>query len=652
MAQTIIEKIISQHSDQQVKPGEIVWMDIDVRSARDFGGANVVNNLLANFDRDFIADTDKTCFTFDCNAPANTTGYADNQQLCRQFAQKAGIPVYDVDAGIGSHILIERGIATPGKILVGTDSHMNILGAIGAFGQGMGDQDIAFAFKTGRTWFEVPPTMKVFIKGTISYPTTAKDLTLAIIKILGTKGALGRAVEFYGPAIEALSFSGRITLASMATEMGAIAAFIVPNDEIISYCRQRSGENVEIVAADKNAEYIEEMEIDVTNLKPQIAKPNSPANGVDVEDVAGELVHSGFIGSCTNGRYEDFAVAASILKGRRIADGFVLKIVPATAEVYDRMLEDGLIKIFRQAGALVSNPGCGGCASGQIGIIGKGEVQVSTSNRNFRGKQGKGDTYLTSPATVAATALYGKITCPTTIEHTLMEFIADEKFLPPIQQRAPFKAKSKDVGHTTLDTLNNIAHRTSNLEQQAITQKPEIIKGKAYKITDAAGNLIEDIDTDMIFHNRYLHIKDMKEMGQYTFDNLQGHEDFPQKVSTGDIVIVGKNFGSGSSRQQAVDCFASLGIPLIIAESVGAIYKRNTINSGMALMECENLASSQIEHGDELQINLKTGEIKNISKEKIVRGKPFSRVQLDIYKAGNLFRYGEKSITTNQQKSN
>ena len=641
MGQTIIEKIISQHSDHNVEPGEIVWMDIDVRSARDFGGANVVQNLRENYNKDFVKDVSKTCFTFDCNAPANTTGYADNQQICRLFAEEQGVPVYDVDAGIGSHILIECGIVTPGKIAVGTDSHMNILGAIGAFGQGMGDQDIAFAFKTGRTWFEVPATMKVNLKGTISYPTTAKDLTLAIIKVIGSKGALGRAVEFYSPAIDALSLSGRITLASMATEMGAVAAFLIPNDEIANYCRERSGEDIDVITADEDAEYIEDLEIDVTNLKPQIAKPNSPANVVDIKKVAGERVHSGFIGSCTNGRYEDFAIAASILKGKSIADGFVLKIVPATAEVYDRMLDEGLIKIFRKAGALVSNPGCGGCASGQIGIIGAGEVQVSTSNRNFRGKQGKGDTYLASPATVAATALYGKITCPTTIEHTLMDFVPDKKFTATVRKKVAKKQKPKDIEHQTLDSPKDIEPQTSNLEPKDALRKAEIIRGKAYKITDNAGHLIDDIDTDMIFHNRYLHIKDIKEMGQYAFDNLQGQQDFSKNVKTGNILIVGKNFGCGSSRQQAVDCFASLGVPLIICESTGAIYKRNAINSGLALMECDDLSNADIDHGDELKINLRTGEIRNISNGKTIQANAFSDVQWEIYQVGNLFIYGK-----------
>ncbi len=280
MGQTIIEKIISAHTDHPVQAGEIVWMDIDLRSARDFGGANVVKNLLEQYKGDYVADPARTVFTFDCNVPANTAGYADNQQICRLFAREHGLRLYDVNQGIGSHVVIEQGLVVPGEVMVGTDSHLNILGAIGAFGQGMGDQDIAFAFKTGRTWFEVPETIRVNVHGSFAYPTTAKDLTLFLVGKLGTKGALGKAIEFYGPAIDALSLAGRITLASMATEMGAIAAFLVPNQRIFDYCRARSGRQATVVTADLEATYCQVLDIDVSDLPPQVARPNSPADVV------------------------------------------------------------------------------------------------------------------------------------------------------------------------------------------------------------------------------------------------------------------------------------------------------------------------------------------------------------------------------------
>lgn len=409
MGHTIIEKIMSAHSDEEAKPGEIIWIDIDVRSARDFGGANVVKNLEKWYPGEAVNDSRKTFFTFDCVVPANTIPYANNQHICRNYAKGQGIKVYDVDSGIGSHVMIERGLAVPGSIIVGTDSHLNLLGCVGAFGQGMGDQDIAFAFKAGRTWFEVPETMKITIKGALPEGCTARDLTLFVVGKLGSKGALGKAVEFYGEAIDGLTMAGRITLSSMGTEMGAIVSLIPPSQSILDYLSERAGRKVEGVYADEDASYSDEIELDISGLRPQIAKPPKPDNVVEVESIKGLDVDSVFIGSCTNGRYEDIANVARLVKGKRVAEGVMAKVVPATKEVWARLLADGHINTLFEAGFIVSNCGCGGCASGQIGMTGKGEVQISTSNRNFTGKQGAGDTYLASPETATACALLGRI---------------------------------------------------------------------------------------------------------------------------------------------------------------------------------------------------------------------------------------------------
>jgi len=241
MGKTLIEKIMQAHSDQPahvgapVTAGDIVWMQLDARTARDFGGANVVLNYRAHYDGAPVDDASKTFFTFDLVTPANNIPYAINQQICRDWAREQGVKVFDVDMGIGSHVALEYGLAWPGSTFVGTDSHLNILGAIGAFGQGMGDQDIAFTFKAGKTWFEVPRSMKVTVRGDLKPPCTAKDLTLACLRRLGASGALGQAVEFYGPAIEALNLAGRITLSSMMTEMGGIIGIIPPSEEVLAF---------------------------------------------------------------------------------------------------------------------------------------------------------------------------------------------------------------------------------------------------------------------------------------------------------------------------------------------------------------------------------------------------------------------------------
>ena len=414
--QTIIEKIFQAHSPKgtPVTPGSIIWLDLDVRTARDFAGANVVQNYRTHYGNSPVADKDKTFFTFDLVVPPSNIPYANNQQICRIWAREQGVGVYDVDAGIGSHVAIEDGLAYPGSTFVGTDSHLNILGAVGAFGQGMGDQDIAFTFKAGKSWFEVPPTMKVIVTGQIEPPCTARDLTLAVMRRLGSNGALGRVVEFYGPAIETLNLPGRITLASQVTEMGGIIGLIPPSDEVLAYARERVGVGTEIhpYYADPDAEYVETVEVDITGLEPLIACPPSPANVVPVREVTGRRIDSVFLGSCTNGRFEDFAAVAEVVKGKRIAPGVMATAVPATREVYQQMLRSGVLETLFEAGFIVSNPGCGGCASGHLGMTGHEQVNISTSNRNYPGKQGPGDTYLASPLTAAWCALKGEITVP------------------------------------------------------------------------------------------------------------------------------------------------------------------------------------------------------------------------------------------------
>ncbi|MBT3224001.1 MAG: 3-isopropylmalate dehydratase large subunit, partial [Proteobacteria bacterium] len=399
MGATIIEKILAAHADGLVKPGDIIDLRIDARAARDFGGANVVRNLrLADLP---IADASRTFFTFDCNPGGSDQKYAANQQICRVFGQEHGIYVYDLPSGIGTHVAIEEGLVGPGGTLVSTDSHANIMGAIGAFGQGMGDADIAAAFAFGKVWFKVPPTIKVVFEGTPGPQATAKDLVLAALAKLGAGGLLGQAAELYGPAIDNLDLAGRITVASMATEMGGIIALIPPNQSVVSYFEGRTRHPFTAQYADDDATYSKTVTIDVEGLTPRAARPGHPEDVVGVLDLPATRVDSVFIGSCTNGRIEDLRAAAEVLRGRHVAPGVVLKVVPATDTVWNACLEEGLWDVFKNAGALVGNAGCAGCAAGQIGQNGPGEITVSTGNRNFAGKQGQGAVYLASPITAA-----------------------------------------------------------------------------------------------------------------------------------------------------------------------------------------------------------------------------------------------------------
>lgn len=414
--QTVIEKIISAHSGQQVHQGQIAWVELDVVSARDFGGASVVANFNEAFPGEPVGDSSRTRFTFDCNAPANTIGYAENQHICRLFAREHGIEVYDVNAGIGSHVMIEEGLALPGMTVIGTDSHLNILGAVGCFGQGMGDLDVAYAFRNVRTWFEVPPSVKITLKGNLIEGVSAKDLTLYLVGKFGASGLLGMSAELCGDAVQSFNLSDRITIASMATEMGAVTLFIPPSPEVISEIELMSGMSISRgsiskFTADEDAKYIGEYEIDLSEVKPMIACPPRPDNVLPVEDVAKMkvAVDSVVVGSCTGGRQEDIREFARVVCKHGLAEGVMAKVAPATRRVYLDLMRDGTLEALAETGCVIVNQGCAGCAAGQVGMTGKFEVQVSTGNRNFAGKQGKGETYLAGARTAGFCAARGFI---------------------------------------------------------------------------------------------------------------------------------------------------------------------------------------------------------------------------------------------------
>jgi len=604
MGMTVIEKILAAHSRQEkVAPGDIVDVVIDARAARDFGGANVVRHLEDN--NLSIDDPSRTFFTFDCNPTGSDQKYAANQHICRIYAKKHGIKVYDIDKGIGTHILMEEGLCYPGSTAVSTDSHANILGAIGAFGQGMGDKDIAVTWYKGATWFKVPPTVRIVLEGNPDPQLTAKDLALNLLAEFGASTLLGCAMEMDGTVVENMSLDQRITIASMATELGAIIMLFPPNREVIRYCESRSRKKVEAVLPDPDAIYREVFHLDVSTFTRRISLPGKPH---DTSDLPADKVwiDSAFIGSCTNGRIEDLRAAASVLKGRRVADGVVLKIVPATDLIWQRCLEEGLLEIFKDAGALFSNAGCAGCAAGQVGQNGPGEVTISTGNRNFPGKQGQGEVYLASPAVVAASAVTGYI-CP---PDRIPAHPEKREFSEPSSARPAEKKKdSAPLDHS----------------------RPRIIEGRAWVIQR------DNIDTDMIFHNRHLAITDLAEMGRHTFGNLEGYQDFAQRAEPGDVVFAGKNFGSGSSRQQAVDCFISLGVQCVVAESFGAIYERNAINAAFPIISCGNLAALELEDGDRVRIDFESGTIENLTRNISKMSTPFSEVQMEIYQNNGLF---------------
>jgi 3-isopropylmalate/(R)-2-methylmalate dehydratase large subunit len=311
-------------------------------------------------------------------------------------------------------VMPEKGHVRPGEVIVGADSHTCTYGAFGAFATGIGSTEMAAVFATGKLWFRVPEVIKVDVTGKLPKMVTAKDVTLNIVGKIGADGAIYKGLEFGGSTIRGMSVDGRMVLCNMAVEMGAKAGIIEPDEKTLDYVKARTDKPFKPVKSDPDSVYEKIVDMDVSALEPQVAVPHSVDNVKPVSEIEDTEVDQAFIGSCTNGRLEDLRSAAQILKGKKIARGVRLIVIPASQEIYLNALNEGLIKTFMEAGATIGNPNCGPCLGGHMGILAEGEACISSSNRNFVGRMGstKSFVYLASPATVAASAITGKITDP------------------------------------------------------------------------------------------------------------------------------------------------------------------------------------------------------------------------------------------------
>jgi 3-isopropylmalate/(R)-2-methylmalate dehydratase large subunit len=412
----IIEKILANASNKkEVNPGEIVEANIDVAMTHDLTGPLAIKSF-NEIGAKKVWDHNKIVIILDHLVPASSVISAGLHKIVRNFAKEQNIKnFYDVGRGGVCHqVMPEKGHVRPGELIVGSDSHTCTYGAFGAFATGIGSTEMAAVFATGKLWFRVPEVIKVDVTGNLPNLVTAKDLTLKIIGEIGADGAIYKGLEFCGSTIRDLTIDGRMVLANMAVEMGAKAGVIEPDQKTVDYVKSRTDKPFTAFKSDPNATYERTVNIDVSELEPQVAVPHSVDNVKPVSEVEGTYVDQAFIGSCTNGRIEDLREAAKILKGKKIAKGVRLIVIPASQEIYLNAIDEGLIKLFMDAGATVGNPNCGPCLGGHMGIMAEGEACISTSNRNFIGRMGstKSFVYLASPATVAASAITGKITDP------------------------------------------------------------------------------------------------------------------------------------------------------------------------------------------------------------------------------------------------
>jgi len=418
MGMTITEKILARHAElEKVEPGQIVNCKLDLVLANDITAPLAIQAFKQAGAKD-VFDREKIALVMSHFTPAKDIRSAEQVQVSRQFARAYGIKhFYDGgEAGIEHALLPELGLVIAGDCVLGADSHTCTYGGLGAFSTGVGSTDVAAAMITGETWFRVPETMKFHFTGRLDRWVEAKDLVLTVIGAIGVDGALYRAMEYSGPALEGLDVAGRMTIANMAIEAGGKSAIFVPDVKTREYCSARSSRPGGCLDSDPDATYVTYREFNADLIEPVVAYPFSPENIHPISEAAaaGIKVDQAVIGSCTNGRIEDLRVAARVLKGQKVAPGMRLIVFPASPQAWKQALKEGLIDTFIEAGAIVSPSTCGPCLGGHMGVLGPEDVAISTTNRNFAGRMGhpKARAYLSNVAVCAASAVTGKISHP------------------------------------------------------------------------------------------------------------------------------------------------------------------------------------------------------------------------------------------------
>jgi len=418
MGMTMAEKVLARAAGRgEVKPGEYVTAKVDQVMVHEAFAA--VYRIMKEAGIERVWDSSKIAILFDHSVPAPTVANAEAHKLIRQGVKKFGIESwYDMKAGICHQIMGEKGHIIPGELVLGTDSHSTTYGAFGAAGAGIGVSEMAYVLATGELWMRVPYTLKFVLKGDLPEGVVSKDIILYIAGKYTTEVAQYKAVEFKGTTAERMSIASRMTMANMGVEIGAKFAFFEADektlDYLLQYVREEARKRVGIFKADPDARYEQVYEVDVSRLEPQVAFPHDVGNVRPISEVGEVKVNQAFLGSCTNGRFEDLEIAAAILKGEKVHPETRLIVIPASWRIYLEALREGILETLIEAGAVVCNPGCGPCFGGHMGVLAAGERCIASSNRNFKGRIGstEAEVYLGSPATVAASAIAGRIVDP------------------------------------------------------------------------------------------------------------------------------------------------------------------------------------------------------------------------------------------------
>ncbi len=591
MGKTFVEKILGAET------GSIVFKSPDIVLTHDNTAS--IKKTFEKMGGEKIFNPDQLLVVLDHNAPPTTAKLASDYEFIRQFVKKQGIKkFYDAGKGICHQIMSYH--AKPGMIIVGSDSHTCTAGAFNAMAAGIDRTEAAGIWRRGETWFRVPESLKVTLHGKLPKGVYAKDISLWIIGIIGAAGANYMSIEFHGEGVKSLGISERMTIANLASEMGAKNA-VFPPDEILANFYGQS--EINGVWADNDANYAKELEINLEDMFPVVAAPHNVENVKALQEVIGTPINEAFIGTCTNGRIEDLREAANILKNNKIKDGVQLIITPASQQIYLQAIKEGIIEIFVKAGGNVLTASCGPCLGTGQGIPADGFTVISTANRNFLGRMGnpKAKIFLASPAVVAYSAIKGQIADP--------------------REMWNIKIKSEKFEHN-------------------ITQSPTpIIKADENRRINSVWNYadIDNLNTDQMFAGNLTYkvlSSDPESIVPHLFAGFDTN--FSKNAQKDDIIIAGDNFGCGSSREHPAVGLAHIGIKAIIVKSVNRIFFRSSINQGLLLI-VHPKAVEAYKNGDKVDIDFDNGKI--FIADKTFDFSPLPSKLMDIVKKKGLINW-------------
>ncbi len=551
-----------------------------------------------------VMDPERLCVVLDHASPPPTPKHAQNHAETRQFVQAQGIRhFFEVGRGICHQVISEEGLVLPGDLILGADSHSTHYGWLGAFGAGVGRTEVAALWDTGQLWLRVPESLRINLYGELPAGVTAKDLCLQVSQTLGADGGLYYSLEFAGPGINSLSLESRMVIPNTMAEIGVKNAYLPPDQAVFDFLAgrtevPRSQIEAQAIYPDEGAVYAAEYDLQLDLLEPLVACPHSVDNVQPLSVVAGQHVDMAFIGTCTNGRLEDLAAAATVLRGQHVHPGTRLLVIPASNQVYLDALRQGYLEVFIAAGAAIGVPGCGPCMGNHLGIPAAGEVVISSANRNFKGRMGQPDAsiYLAAPAVVAASAIAGSIAAP---GGSPVRSAPAQPAMHLKGQSAGGNGSKKRNG--SLVSVQNLLLDQNSFDSSILESRMESLSGgKVWKYG-------HNVNTDQIFPGKYTYtVTAPEEIAAHAMEDLDPL--FAQSVRPGDVIFGGSNFGCGSSREQAVTCLKYKGVQALVAGSFARIFYRNAINQGLPAVICP-AAVAAARPGDPVQVDLVNGLI-------------------------------------------